>query len=134
MQPSDPHIAIARLQKDISRHLDLPLDKLIFNYSTEGEKVTLELITINPKHDQSFLFHSVIGADKVEALNSLLDYVDKHFRKEQSYSVQWAQKGGGELHTSYFRARDMYDVLDKFYHGREKDEYLIFTITLNPIA
>jgi predicted enzyme involved in methoxymalonyl-ACP biosynthesis len=133
MKSSDPNIEMARLQREISRKLELPLDNLIFDYTAEGDAIRLELITINPKHDQSFLFHAVVAADKLTALSELLEYVAQTFRKEQSYTVQWARKAG-ELHTSYFRARDMYEVLDKFYHGRVKEDYLVFNITLNPIA
>lgn len=133
MQSSDPNIEMARLQKEVSRKLELPLDKLVFSYTEEDGGTKLELITINPKHDQSFLFHSLVAKDRLTALNEMFDYVNKHFRKEQSYTVQWAQQSG-ELHTSYFRARDMYEVLDKFYHGRQKDDYIVFSITLNPIA
>jgi len=133
MNSTDPNIEMARLQREISRKLELPLDNLVFNYTPEGDQVKLELITINPKHDQSFLFHALQAEDKITALRNLLDYVVQTFRKEQSYTVQWAAKGG-ELHTSYFRARDMFEVLEKFYHGRVKEDYLVFNITLNPIA
>ncbi|TAE47498.1 MAG: hypothetical protein EAZ89_17750 [Bacteroidetes bacterium] len=131
---TDLNLEIARLQKDIGRKLDVSLDNLIFNYSASGDHIKLELFTINPRHDQSFLFHTVMGKDKVEALEQLLDYVLKTHNKERSYTVQWSKKGAGELHTSYFRARDMYDVLEKFYRGREKDEYVVFSVTMNPIA
>ena len=133
MQSSDPNIEMARLQKEVSRKLGLSLDKLVFNYTEVEGGSKLELVTINPKHDQSFLFHSLVAKDKLSALNELFDYVSKHFRKEQSYTVQWAQQQG-ELHTSYFRARDMFEVLEKFYHGRHRDDYIIFSVTLNPIA
>ena len=133
----DPHIQIARLQREISQKLELPLDNLIFSFSQSeksDKKIHLDLITLNPRHDESFLYHSVEAREKAKALEKMLDYVVKNFRKIQSYTVQWAQKGKGELHTSYFRAADMYEVLEKFYHGREKDTYTIFSITLNPIA
>lgn len=133
MQSSDPNIEMARLQKEVSRKLELPLDKLVFNYSEEEGGTKLELVTINPKHDQSFLFHSLVAKDRLTALSEMFDYVSKNFRKEQSYTVQWSQHQG-ELHTSYFRARDMFEVLEKFYHGRHRDDYIIFSITLNPIA
>lgn len=131
---TDINLEIARLQKDISRKLDLSLDHLIFNYLQLDASLRLELFTINPRHDQSFLFHAIEGRDKVDALEKMLDYVLKNYNRERSYTVQWAKKGGGELHTSYFRARDMYEVLEKFYKGRDRDDYTVFSITLNPIA
>jgi hypothetical protein len=134
MYSADPNIEIARLQKDISRKLDLPMDKLVFNYLQQPSGVRFELITINPRHDQSFLFHTVDAPTRIAALEQMVEYITLNFRKEQSYTVQWAQKGSGEFHTSYFRARDLYEVLDKFYHGRDRDQYTVFSVTLNPIA
>ena len=71
---------------------------------------------------------------KVEVLEEMLEYAAKSSQQEQSFTVQWTQRGSGELHTSYFRAHTMYEVLDKFFHGREKHEYVLFSITMNPIA
>lgn len=135
MPPStDPHITVARLQQEISQKLNLNLEHLIFNYTALPEGVRLELITVNPKHDQSFLYHSTEAPSKEEALRRMSDYVIKNNQAKNSFTVQWTQKGIGELHTSYFRARDIYEVLEKFYHGQEKGDFTIFSITLNPIA
>lgn len=134
MHSADPHIASARLQKDISLRLDLPLDNLIFNFEATGKGSKLELITINPKHEESFLYHTVEAPGKLEALEKMLEYVTKTSQVKQSYTVQWSQRGKGGLHTSYFRARDVYEVLEKFYHGRDKEDYTIFSLTLNPVA
>ncbi|GAB4420701.1 MAG: hypothetical protein OHK0039_34590 [Bacteroidia bacterium] len=134
MLTPDINLIIARLQSDISQKLGLPLENLVFNYVESAEGVGLELITINPKHDQSFLFHAVSGSDKQDALQKMVEYVLQNSKQKSSYTVQWTQKGLGELHTSYFRARDIYEVLEKFYHGRDKDRYTIFSITLNPVA
>lgn len=131
----DPNIEIARIQKSISKLLELPLDKLVFDYQQNGgDEVTLNLITINPRHDETFLFHTTAGPDKLSALQAMQEYAEKKHGKKQSYTVQWAQKGKSELQVSYFRARSMYEVLDKFFHGRNADEYTIFSIQLNPVA
>ncbi|WNJ19405.1 hypothetical protein [Pontibacter sp. G13] len=134
MSSSDVHIEVARLQNEISRKLNLSLDQLIFNHQEIDGQHSLELITINPKHNQSFLFHTITADSKVNALSLMADYVTKKSQVKQSYTVQWSQKGEGDLHTSYFRAMDMHEVLEKFYHGRTKDDYTIFSVTLNPIA
>ncbi|MEZ4775973.1 MAG: hypothetical protein R3D00_22535 [Bacteroidia bacterium] len=134
MSAVDNHIEVARFQTEIAKKLDISQANLVFNFTNEGEKVLLDLITINPKHDQSFLYHSVESTSKSEALRLMLEYITKNFRQEHSFTVQWTKKGQGELHTSYFRARDMYEVLDKFSHGRDVNDYTIFSITLNPIS
>ena len=134
MEGQEQHLEVARLQQLISHQLELPLSQLIFNYTQEDEGVKLDLITINPKHDESFLFHSSVGADKITVLNTMVDYAAKTYRRKQSYTVQWSQRGSGDLHTSYFRARDMFEVLEKFFHGRNQHEYVVFSLTMNPVA
>ena len=134
MSGTDNHIEIARLQTEIAKKLNLTQDNLVFSYGANDGATQLDLITINPKHDQSFLYHTVSGSDKEAVLTQMLDYVTKNYRQESSYTVQWSKSGEGELHTSYFRAMDIYDVLEKFSHGREVKEYTIFSIILNPIA
>lgn len=130
----DQNIEIARIQKSISKWMELSLDKLVFDYTQDGDQVKLNLITINPRHDETFLFHTTEGEDKLSALQAMLEYVELKHAKKQSYTVQWAQKGTADLQTSYFRARSMYEVLDKFFHGRNAEEYTVFSIQLNPIA
>ena len=94
----------------------------------------LDLVTVNPKHDQSFLFHSITGTDKIDALKKMLEYIDQHYHNESSLTIQWIKVGDNKLHTSYFRAQNMYEALDKFYYGRDMGSYKIFSITLNPVS
>ena len=131
---SDQSIEVARLQKEIMDYLGLEHENILFNYKEKENFVRLDLITINPRHEQSFLFHSVKGMNKVEALQKLLDYVLTTRQKENSYTVQWMKMGTDELHTSYFQATNMYDALDKFYYERDVNQYKIFSINLNPVA
>jgi len=134
MTTPDENVLTARLQKDISSRMGLPLEQLVFNFILEGDRTKLELLTINPRHNQSFLCHSLQAPSKLAALEEMLAYVTRHFREEASYTLQWSRRGIGELHTSYFRARDMYEVLDKFSYGRDLSDYTIYTITLNPMT
>ena len=46
-------------------------------FGSQDGKIKLDLITINPRHNQSFLFHSESGYDKLEALKKMKDYVQK---------------------------------------------------------
>ncbi|MDX1627234.1 MAG: hypothetical protein R3345_00970 [Fulvivirga sp.] len=130
----DVHVEAARLQKEIKSHLGLRSNSLMFEYSNIDGKVKLDLITINPRHNQSFLFHSVRGSDKLDVLNKMLDYVETHKEKESSYTIQWIAKGEKELHTSYFSASNIYDALDKLYYGRDMNTITVFSVVLNPVA
>ncbi len=131
---ADVHVEAAKIQKEIKGHLGLRTNALIFEYSTVDGKIKLDLITINPKHNQSFLFHSVMGFDKVDALKKMLEYVEHYKEKDSSYTIQWIAKGDKELHTSYFRASNIYDVLDKLYYGRDMNTITVFSVVLNPVA
>ena len=134
MTRQDQNVETARFQKDIAVRLGLDPQNLIFNYKQKNETVRLDLVTVNSKHDQSFLFHSIIGTDKIDALKKMLEYIDQYYHNESSLTIQWIKIGENKLHTSYFRANNMYDALDKFYYGRDMGSYKIFSITLNPVS
>ena len=132
---NDQHVEAARIQKEIKSYLGLRSNALIFEYGlADQNKTKLDLITINPRHNQSFLFHSVVGYDKVDVLNKMMDYVQNYREKEGSYTIQWIANGEKELHTSYFRASNMYDALDKLYYGRDMNQITVFSVVLNPVA
>ena len=134
MTKLDQNVEVARYQKDISTRLGIDSQNLIFNYKQKNETVRLDLVTVNPKHEQSFLFQTITGTDKIDALKKMLEYVSEHYYNENSLTIQWIKIGENKLHTSYFRAQNMYEALDKFYYGRDMGSYKIFSITLNPVS
>jgi hypothetical protein len=131
---SEMHVEAARIQEEIKSHLGLRPADLVFEYSSLDGKVKLDLITINPRHSQSFLFHSETGVDKLDALRKMLNYVQNYKEKENSYTIQWVAKGDKELHTSYFRAPNVMDALQKLYYGRDMNTLTVFSVVLNPVS
>ena len=131
---TDIHIEAAKIQNEIMEFLGMKASNVVFEFGTLDNKVKLDLITINPRHNQSFLFKSEVGFDKTDVLNRMLDYVKTHKEKEGSYTIQWAARGMSELQTSYFRAKNIYDALDKLYYGRDMNNITVFSVVLNPIA
>ena len=131
---SEIHVEAARIQQEIKNYLGLRSSDLVFEYSTLEGKVKLDLITINPRHNQAFLFHSETGSDKVDALKKMLSYVQSFKEKENSYTIQWVVKGGKDLHTSYFKAANITDALQKLYYGRDMNTITVFSVVLNPIS
>ncbi|MCU0399108.1 MAG: hypothetical protein MUC73_13525 [Cyclobacteriaceae bacterium] len=131
---SEMHVEAARIQEEIKSHLGLRPADLVFEYSSLDGKVRLDLITINPRHSQSFLFHSETGVDKLDALRKMLNYVQNYKEKENSYTIQWVAKGDKELHTSYFRAPNVMDALQKLYYGRDMNTLTVFSVVLNPVS
>jgi hypothetical protein len=116
---------IENLEEQIATQLGMDLTHLVFSFKQ---------VTFNPRHNQSFLFHSCKSIDKIEALQKMLDYIKSNYRKEETFTIQWIRIGEDTLHTSYFRAKNVYDVLDKFYFDRDLNSYRIYTISLNPIS
>ena len=131
---SDAHVEAARMQQQIKDYLGLRTSDLMFEYSLHDGKTKLDLITISPRHNQSFLFHSETGAEKVDALKKMLTYVQSYKEKENSYTIQWVTKSDSELHTSYFRASNILDALEKLYYGRDRNTITVFSVVLNPIS
>lgn len=129
---SDIHIKSAALQKEITDYLGMKDDQLMFEYQPVDGKVKLDLITINPRHRQSFLFHTEMGYDKVDALGKMMSYVREFKSSESSYTIQWTARDDKELHTSYFRAKNIQDALDKLYYGRDMNTITVFSVVLNP--
>ncbi len=131
---TDTHVEAARIQHQIKDYLGLRTSDLIFEYSQHEGRTKLDLITINPRHNQSFLFHSEKGFDKVDALRKMWTYVQNYKEKENSYTIQWVAKSGRELHTSYFRASNILDALEKLYYGRDRNTITVFSVVLNPVS
>ena len=131
---SDTHVEAAKIQQQIKDYLGLRTADLIFEFSTFEGTVKLDLITINPRHNQSFLFHSERASDKVDALRKMLDYVKNYKEKENSYTIQWVARAEHELHTSYFRAGNVLEALEKLYYGRDRNTITVFSVVLNPIS
>lgn len=130
----DNHVELAKIQKQIKNHLGLSSENLVFDYTVNENQIILNLITINPRHNQSFLFHSLSGTDKVDAAKKMWDYVRLHNQNNYSYTIQWIADGDKELHTSYFKAKNMYEALDKLYFGRDMNTISVYSIVLNPVS
>jgi hypothetical protein len=132
---ADKHnLEIAKIQREIESYLSLDSSQMIFDYQENTSGIRLDVITVNPRHNQSFLFHTVTGYDKIDALKQMLQYVMVQRDKKNSYTIQWSVKGENELHTSYFRAKDIREAIDKLHYGRDPNGLTIFSVVLNPIA
>ena len=103
----DKNIEQAQLQGEVGKYIGLGQNSLVFQFEEAPGGVLLRLITINPTHNQSFLFHSCNGETRTEALKQMLDYVKNYKEAESSYTIQWMLKGENVLHTSYFRAKNI---------------------------
>lgn len=130
----DKNVEMAQLQAEIEQYVGLGKNSLIFDYQEGQGEVILKLITVNPRHNQSFLFHQCSGDSRLEALREMVEYVKNYKERESSYTIQWSLKGEGELHTSYFSAKNIMSALDKLYFDRDPNSITVFSVNLNPIS
>jgi hypothetical protein len=130
----DRNLEIARLQKEIGAYIGMGQDSLMFNFDEDGQRSKLYIITLNPRHNQSFLFHATEGVDKLEALRSMLEYVKTYKERTSSYTIQWSARGDNNLQTSYFRAKNVLEALDKLFYDRDPNSITVFSVMLNPIS
>ncbi|MCC6938681.1 MAG: hypothetical protein IT226_10710 [Flavobacteriales bacterium] len=130
----DRNLELASLQKDIGNYIGMGKDSLLFNFETKGKRTQLHLITLNPNHNQSFLFHATTGSDKLDALREMLTYVKTYKERTSSYTIQWSTRGDTGLQTSYFRAKNVLEALDKLFYDRDPNSITVFSVMLNAIT
>ncbi len=123
------------LENTIRSRIGLPSEEIQFIYSDLDGRVILEVFTINSRHSQRFLYHSEEALTIEDALKKMFDYVEEHCLTESSYTIQWIDiNNPKQFQTSYFRGKDLFTVLEKFYYGRDKTASKIFSIQLNPVS
>ncbi len=130
----DRNLEIARLQKEIGNYIGLGPDSLVFNFEETGKRTKLFVITLNQRHNQSFLFHATEGVDKLDALSAMLEYVKTYKERTSSYTIQWSARGESGLQTSYFRAKNVMEALDKLFYDRDPNSITVFSVILNPMS
>jgi len=107
----------------------------------------LKITTYNPKKDETFLLFSIKHGyasgpiptndirNEEDALRVALDWIRSHSEEEYSHTIVWTKKGAAsKSFVSYFYAKNAFDALLKFYDGKDKNEYVVYEIKLNPIA
>ena len=124
MTASEQNIEINRLQKEIEKYIALKQSNIIFDFHNHNDKIVLDVVTVNPRHHQSFLFHST----------KMLNYIKEYKDKESSYTIQWSLKDKQELHTSYFMANNIMMAIEKCFYGNDPSSMVIFSVVLNPIT
>jgi len=129
---TDKNIEIANIQREIEQYIGLGPNSLIFNFSENNGKTILHLVTLNPRHNQSFLFHDEEGYDKVDVMKKMLKYVKNYKDKESSFTIQWRQTKEDVLNTSYFSAKNVQSALDKLFYDRDPNSIMVFSVIMNP--
>lgn len=131
---TDKNIELSKLQQEISEYIGLGANSLVYNFGENEGQTSLHLVTLNPRHNQSFLFHSEQGYDKIDVLKKMLNYIKSYKDKESSYTIQWKRSAENTLETSYFSAKNVQSALDKLMYDRDPNSITVFSIIMNPIT
>lgn len=102
------------------------------NSSTFNKKVTV--MTYNPKTQETFLLKEVEANTSEECLEKILEYVKSHKEEFDSFTIFWSKKGESKSEKSYFYCRDLFEALEKFYFNKNREEYTIYEVKMNPRA
>ncbi len=129
---TDKNIQLSKIQREIEEYIGLGPNSLVYNYDVHDHKTMLHLVTLNPRHNQSFLFHSEEGYDKIDVLKKMLSYVKSYKDKESSYTIQWKRATDDTLQTSYFSAKNLQAALDKLTYDRDPNSITVFSVIMNP--
>jgi hypothetical protein len=130
------HQGSENLKSEIARILDMDPELLIYEgrQNKEGRYV-LNLTTISPnKHKTKFLFHSTTSDTQDQALSDMFDYVTKHMKDQDTFQIRWHNPTTKQMEVSWFRASNIIEALDKFFHGKEIGDYKIYEVSLRPYA
>jgi len=96
--------------------------------------IRLEVYTVKAQTNEVLLFHEVIGQNTLEVLQRTIQHIEYiHKNKEKySFSVTWNHVNTPDFkHISHFFEPNKEMVLEKFYHNKKIEDYLI-TIKHNP--
>lgn len=96
--------------------------------------------TFNEQTKETFLLKSCRGETHIECLDKIYNYI-KLFNEKKltsySWTVKWAKIENGQMgntNTSYFQAHSLAEIDEKFFAGKERKNYHIFSAKCNPLS
>lgn len=102
--------------------------KTFFNQSPR----TITVMTYNPKTKETFLLKEVNAKTDEEGLVQIAEYVKTHKVDYDSFTVLWTKKGDTKQSSSYFYCKDALEALEKFFFNKEREDYVIYSVTMSP--
>ena len=109
-----------------------------FTYGTGTDPknpVQLLVTTLNTENGESFVLRVVEGTTKEECLKQVIHYLEVVKPSQSPFTVEWKRKGEGtKREQSYFYCNDALEVCENFYHGKRRDEYIVYSIEMRPIS
>jgi hypothetical protein len=125
---------IARLESQIVSEIKQDNGASIsFMYDGKNGE-NLRVFTFNNVSKEFFLLSSVITESSEDSLKQVLHFLKTHKTDYDSYTVRWKRKGSETSNVSYFYCKDVPELIEKFFAGKDREMYVIFEIKMNAIS
>jgi hypothetical protein len=102
-----------------------------FEYDeVEDGRKNIKLITLNRKTGATFLLTESTKNNEIDALIDIHDFLTVN-DFAHTFTIKWYTKGvpSDRPNTSKFTGRTMYEALDKFYFGKNRNSLIIYSIS-----
>jgi hypothetical protein len=101
---------------------------------TKTTKCQVIAHTFNSVNQEAFLLKSEVGESYEECLEKILIYIESTRKVVNSYTVIWSKKGKHERNTSYFFGATLVEIVEKFFTGKDPNQYLVYEVKMNPMS
>jgi hypothetical protein len=101
---------------------------------TKSKKFQVIAHTYNSQNKETFLLKTEVGESYEECLQKIFDYIQNRRKIVNSYTVIWCKKKDNIRQTSYFFGSSVIEVVEKFFNGKDPNEYLVYEIKMNPLS
>jgi hypothetical protein len=106
-------------------------DKGVKKFHFQNPRI-ITVMTFNPKTRETFLLKEVKAKTDEEGLTQISEYVKGHKIDYDSFTVIWVKKGNSKQALSYFFCKDALEALEKFFFNKDREEYIIYSVTMSP--
>lgn len=111
-------------------------DELFGVGEAERKKTVLTLVTSNPRHQELFTLYSTDPQDdQVSCLDQTITYLNQIKKKDNdlsTYQVVWYSDETPTRQISFFYAKDVPEVVSRFFDGKDKSLFNIVSIEMRP--
>nr|QBM02782.1 hypothetical protein [uncultured archaeon] len=93
----------------------------------------INVMTYNPKTRETFLLKEVTSNSDEEGLMKISEYVKNH-KLITILILLSGQKSEVSQSCSHFYYQDALEVLEKFFFNKQREDYVIYSLSMNPKA
>ncbi len=112
---------------------ELPRIINVMTYIIDELPRIINVMTYNPKTRETFLLKEVTSNSDEEGLMKISEYVKNH-KLITILILLSGQKSEVSQSCSHFYYQDALEVLEKFFFNKQREDYVIYSLSMNPKA